>query len=458
MNEELHGSDVSEVNAKEEPIEEKNEKIDALLEEPKTEGDAKGGKKKKSDDDLTPAELRKKKRRRLLFQDLIIAASVIVGLFIIFSVSYHFLQYPLSRMLHEKSRAAAPDRPSAFDDDESGILNGLKKPSTSEKQDVYNILVSGYDRVGMLADVSLLINFNVKTLEVHVMQIPRDTHVQYSLVDSYSGGEYVYGYDRINGVFGALRVNQIANERIASITKDIQDDDLRGITAYAAFLERAFHVRIDYYAVMDLNQFANIVDLLGGVEMYVPQYMEYVDPNQNLYISLSEGYQTLNGKQAEQVVRFRATYAMADIGRGNVQKLFMASLLKTVKTKINLFNFNDLCNAILDNLVTNMTFSDLYYFTTFGKTVDLKYVTFMTIPGWFYGAEYTICREAALDAINKYFNTTGTEITSEQFDVDNYFYNEDPVFSMSKEVFEANYAQYIYTADEMTNGEFQPER
>ena len=29
---------------------------------------------------------------------------------------------------------------------------------------------------------------------------------------------------------------------------------------------------------------------------------------------------------------------------------------------------------------------------------------------------------------------------------------------MSKEVFEANYAQYIYTADEMTNGEFQPER
>ncbi|MBR0302988.1 MAG: hypothetical protein IJQ80_03990, partial [Clostridia bacterium] len=80
MNEELHGSDVSEVNANEEPIEEKNEKIDALLEEPKTEGDAKGGKKKKSDDDLTPAELRKKKRRRLLFQDLIIAASVIVGL------------------------------------------------------------------------------------------------------------------------------------------------------------------------------------------------------------------------------------------------------------------------------------------------------------------------------------------------------------------------------------------
>ena len=330
--------------------------------------------------------------------------------------------------------------------------------SSDGGREIYNILVSGYDRVGMLADVSLLVNFNVETLEVHVMQIPRDTHVQYSLINSYTGEAYEYEYDRINGVFGALRTNESATERINDIVKDIDDPDERGIAGYAAFLERAFHVRIDYYAVMDLNQFANIVDALGGVDMYVPESMYYNDPGQNLYINLQEGYQTLNGEQSEQIVRYRNTYGMGDIGRGNVQKLFMASLLKTVKSKINLFNFNDLCNTILDNLVTNMTFSDLYYFVTFGKTVDLKYVTFMTIPGWFYGSGYTICRDATLDMINNYFNLSDNRITSEQFDVDECFYDDSTVYSMSNEEFTSTYAEYIYTADEMTDGEFQPTR
>ena len=327
-------------------------------------------------------------------------------------------------------------------------------------RDAYNILVSGYDRVAMLADVTLLINFNVKTLEVHVMQIPRDTYVTYSTVNEATGEAEEVFYHGVNGVFRELRDKNSSSERINDLIKDISDPDLRGIAGYAAFLERAFHVRIDYYAVMDLNQFANIVDALGGVDMYVPENMYYSDPYQDppIYINLSEGYQTLDGNMSEQIVRYRASYGMGDIGRGNVQKLFMASLLKTVKSKINVFNFNSLCGTILDNLKTNMTFSDLYYFTTFGKTVDLKYVTFMTIPGWFYGSGYTICRDAALDVINNFFNTSGKNVSSDQFDADGYFLDDSPIYSMSKEEFASTYTEYIYTADEMTNGEFQPTR
>ena len=224
------------------------------------------------------------KRRKLIFQDAIIAVSVIFGLTIVFYIVYHFAQYPLSHYLHQKAGAEVVSRPSAFDEIEDNDDVKQTTKNTSNEKKIYNILVSGYDRVGMLADVTLLINFNVETLQVHVMQIPRDTHVHYSLVDPYWGGEYVYDYDRINGVFGAMRMNDPANQRIYNLIKDIDDQDLRGIAGYAALLERAFHVRIDYYAVMDLNQFANIVDALGGVDMYVPQTMVYEDPNQDLYI------------------------------------------------------------------------------------------------------------------------------------------------------------------------------
>ena len=392
--------------------------------------------------------VKKKKRRR---SNLIIALSVALGVLLLIGAIIYPNRHSILNMIYAPDEEAT-SKPATYHK-ESGKNNepSQKLPDTGEDK-VYNFLVCGYDRVALLSDVNLLVSFNVSKLTASIMQIPRDTYV------SYDG----YWYHKANGVFSYMRINDSSNEDVQEtldgIGNGLDDQDLRGIAGFAAFLEDNLCVKIHYYAVMDLEQFANIVDALGGVDMYVPQEMHYEDPGQNLYIHMYPGYQTLNGKQSEQVVRFRATYGMGDIGRGNMQKLFMASLFKSVRDKTNLFNISDLCDIIEDNLVTNMTTSDMIYFVNNAMTVDLQYVSFMTLPGWFYNEDgvsyYSINKEAAKDFVNSYFNIYDEDVTDEQFDANGVFFNYSATYGAPAESLEF---LYMYSAEQMTEGEFQPQ-
>jgi len=62
---------------------------------------------------------------------------------------------------------------------------------------------------------------------------------------------------------------------------------------------------VDYYVTLNFKGFREIVDTLGGVEINVPFDMDYDDPYQNLHIHLKKGKQVLDGKKAEQFVRYR---------------------------------------------------------------------------------------------------------------------------------------------------------
>jgi anionic cell wall polymer biosynthesis LytR-Cps2A-Psr (LCP) family protein len=57
--------------------------------------------------------------------------------------------------------------------------------------------------------------------------------------------------------------------------------------------------------VLDFDAFQRMVDVLGGVEIYVPRDMKYTDRAGGLFIDLKKGRQTLDGYQAMGFVRFR---------------------------------------------------------------------------------------------------------------------------------------------------------
>ena len=82
-------------------------------------------------------------------------------------------------------------------------------------------------------------------------------------------------------------------------------------------LARSFGTPIDFYAQLNLDGFVNIVNAIGGVDVYIQEDMDYEDPLQNppLKIHLKKGMQHLDGKKAEQFIRFRYGYAAADIAR-----------------------------------------------------------------------------------------------------------------------------------------------
>lgn len=299
--------------------------------------------------------------------------------------------------------------------------------------DVFNFLVVGKDRAASLTDVAMLINFNVADSTVRIMQIPRDTYVSYDN----------YWYHKINGVYSYYYDDSNENA------------ELDAIANYAEFLEKNLCVKIHYYAMMDLDQFVNIVDALGGVEIDVPQDMKYNDPNQNLKINLKAGKQTLTGAQAEQFVRFRSDFLQGDLGRVNMQKVFMAALFKSVQSNVNITNIGPLCSIVIENLTTNMSTSDMIYFANVAFKIDLKNVIMMTLPGRAApGSDglsyYNANRAAMLEYINGYFNIYDTPVSNDIFD-------PDCVFDSGNAVYDAAAGDSIvYDAEMLTEGDELP--
>lgn len=86
--------------------------------------------------------------------------------------------------------------------------------------------------------------------------------------------------------------------------------------------EEFLEVPINHYVVIDLRTFRDLVDTLGGVELYVEADMDYVDPYTGYTIHLKRGYQRLSGKAAEQYVRYRGG-ELGDVGRVQRQQRFL---------------------------------------------------------------------------------------------------------------------------------------
>jgi len=204
----------------------------------------------------------------------------------------------------------------------------------SEKKPI-NFLLLGGDKISGNTDTIMLINFNPSNSKISILSIPRDTYV------SVPGSPI----PKINSAYPIA-----GPDTAVKITEDLLD------------------VEIDYYVYMNTTVFRDIIDILGGVDYYIPVDMEYYDPLQDLYINLKAGQQHLNGEQAEQFVRFRQPlyytneilkyYDGSDLKRIEAQQNFIKEL---VAQKANIFYFSkvdDILNIVFNNLNTNMSIGD----------------------------------------------------------------------------------------------------
>lgn len=389
----------------------------------------------------------RKKRKQNSF---IKAAALTVGIIIVVVALLYIFRHPLIDLVFKPNR---PDDSSTFKPVNPDSPQGGSSDVVLS-DDVYNFLIVGHDRAANLTDVSMIVSFNVHECTAHVMQLPRDTYVSYDN----------YWYHKLNGVYsyylsGEMSSDKYNSEKYSSMSQKelLYEKEYSAIESYANFIEDNLCVKIHYFGIMDLDQFANIIDVLGGVDIDVPTDMTYYDPTADFTIRLYAGRQTLNGKQSEQFVRYRATFAQGDIGRGNMQKLFMAALFKTVQSKLNILNMNEVCSTIVDNLVTNLKPTDLIYFASKANTVKLEYVTMMTLPGSSFPGDdglsyYTLNRELTLEYINDYFNIYKTPITDDVFDPNNVFWNSSYMYSAPAEEVKSD----LYDAGSLTEGTQTP--
>lgn len=270
------------------------------------------------------------------------------------------------------------------------------------KDGVYNILVIGHDDTAMLADVVMVVNCDTNTGAISVMQIPRDTLVTIGLITNKNNEAFSHYY-------------------MEAKAENVKDAYSEAGERYAEMLEKSLCINIHHTVIMNLNGFRSIVNAIGGVDVYVPQAMYYNDPEQDLYISIGEGWQHLDGYNAEGFIRFRDDYVQADLGRVNAQKIFLTAMFSKVKNIVksaDVSSITSLASAVFDSVTTDLSLSDIIYYAKFLMNVDLEAVNMMTLPGDVAGAYYVINRAGAIEVINEYFNIYNKDITDSIFDRD----------------------------------------
>lgn len=113
------------------------------------------------------------------------------------------------------------------------------------------------------------------------------------------------------------------------------------------------------YVRMDLTAVEAVIDALGGVTFTVPQDMYYSDPYQDLFIDLKAGEQTLSGKDAVALLRYRKGYPEGDLKRIEVQQSFLLELFRQKCNPAYLKEIPAVMDAIKGHITTNLIAEDV---------------------------------------------------------------------------------------------------
>jgi len=321
--------------------------------------------------------------------------------------------------------------------EDNSLGNPPQMNDAKRKDGVFNFLSIGCDKKGLNTDSIMIISYDTKNKKASIAQIPRDSYVQ---IDGKGGRKinsvFAKGYISAKSELENLK-KQAANADKAKLetlcknaTIKIDADTLKkyasgtveadeictknGMYLLEDVIKDTFGIMIDYTVYIDLEGFKNMVDIIGGVEVTVPQDMDYDDPAQSLFIHLKAGKQLLNGDKAEQFVRFRHGYANADLGRIDAQKLFMTAFMKKMVSSATISKMPKLVNEFNKYVVTDMNIVDAAYFGKSALSLDLSTIQMMTWPGvpkYYNGASYfSLNKPKSLELVNKLFNVYTTDV------------------------------------------------
>lgn len=131
-------------------------------------------------------------------------------------------------------------------------------------------------------------------------------------------------------------------------------------------VEELLNVPVDYYVRMNFDAFIDVVDALDGIEVNVPYDLKEQDEfDKKDAIVLEQGYQTLNGSEALALARTR--HYDNDIERGKRQQMIIESIMNKILSASSFSKYDNVIEAIGDNMKTDLTFKDMQSFFNYAK-------------------------------------------------------------------------------------------
>ena len=301
----------------------------------------------------------------VLYGILVALSAVIVGVYAVWNLTVRPPEIP---------QEPDPAPPAGSGSQAAEPVEQEQPAGRQRREDVYNFVLLGRDRESANTDTIIVVSYDVANQKVGMISIPRDTAVNRDWRKD----------PKINGAYAGAGVDVLKEE-----------------------IEQTFGIPIDYYIYVDLKGFVALVDELEGVDVYIPEEMNYDDPYQDLHIHYTKGQHHLNGQQAMEVVRFRhnndgSGYPRQDLDRAETQRNFLAALVSQTVTLSNVTKVTELINILNEYVDTNMPLNDMIYFATAAIGMDLDAALKTgTLPGEWISPYYELDDEGVLELVNE---------------------------------------------------------
>lgn len=244
--------------------------------------------------------------------------------------------YPLARYELMRRIGITPQNPYQGKDSLTVLLLGCDENYTYGGGKVLN--------PSARADSIHLVRFDFKNKGIGMFDIPRDSRVS---VPGHHGVKitalHVYGGEEMM-IEGVYQLTGIRAEKVVTVNYD--------------FIKK-------------------LVDLVGGVEIFVEKDMDYDDNAGKLHIHLKRGWQTLDGVNAVGFMRFRHTDSTER--RSKRQEEFMLALKDTIAKNPSVLP--DISNLLLDTVKTSLGEQEVDFLAHFGKELPTNRVKRGGLPG-----------------------------------------------------------------------------
>ena len=186
----------------------------------------------------------------------------------------------------------------------------------------FNIYISGIDTYGEISsvsrsDVNMVVTVNPKTKQILLTSIPRDYYV------------------KLHGKTGY---------------KDkLTHAGLYGVDTSLKTIEDLLNIEINYYIKVNFTSVIDIVESLGGVEVYSDYNFTSLDG-----YNYTKGYNKVNGQEALSFARERKAFNEGDRQRVKNQQALLEAMFRKCTSSAIITKYNSLLNSINKSFVSNM--------------------------------------------------------------------------------------------------------
>ena len=213
-----------------------------------------------------------------------------------------------------------------------------------------------------LADAIRLVRIDFQTQTISVLALPRDLWVEIPELEDHgiSVGKLNQAY-----FYGTQGMGYYDGSGFGS-----------GLLALT--LQENYGVWIDHYLAVNLNSFAQIINTIGGIDVYLDGDVYKRDHGQPK-LFLKAGSHHLNGKEAEMLARQRIE--IGDFGRINNQTVILKGIAAKMLTPSGIAAIPDLVNQLKQNVITDLNPDQISQLVCLAGKIDFQEdVIFETLP------------------------------------------------------------------------------